>query len=194
LAVGCQLPVADAVKGSSVRARPDFRPWLEETLGRNVPEVSFSPSAFDLCYSASPMTQFAVVAERYARAIEAEVARTQLEAAGIDCAVHSSGGSAELRVRAEELEAARAILNPRAVRSGRATLRCAACGGRNVKGQGRYFWAALALTVAALIAAAFLFDLPTLIVLALIGTGVLAGVEITLKDWLCVRCGRRWRG
>jgi hypothetical protein len=140
------------------------------------------------------MTQFAVVAERYARAIEAEVARAQLESAGIDCVVEEAPGAAEVRVRPEELGAARSILHPHLAFSGEVTTSCPSCGGRTIKGQGRVFWSALTAAVLTLLALAWLVSYTSLIALALVATGVLVGLELALKDWLCRRCGQRWRG
>lgn len=139
------------------------------------------------------MTQLAVVAERYARAIEAEVARAQLEAAGIDCVVSPAADAAEVRVRPEELLAARAILNPKQTAPRRPSAVCPSCRGRNLTPQGRAFWLALAGVLAILTGAAFLVDFIALIGLALLGTGVLVALELTLKDWKCLRCGERWR-
>ena len=135
----------------------------------------------------------AVVAGRYARAVEAEVARTQLEAAGIDCVVHSSEASTELRVRAEELDSARAVLELQPAVSARAKPACPGCGGRRVETQGKKFWTGLGAVLALMVIAAFLVSFPVLIILALAGTVGLTLLEISLGDWRCIRCGRRWR-
>ena len=139
------------------------------------------------------MTEIAVVAGRYARAIEAEVARAQLESEGIDCEVEHLEGTSELRVRAEELGAARAILDPQIVPTTRSTGACPSCGGRAADPQGRLFWSMLGVTVAFLVALAWFVTLPLLATLAAAGTAVLIVAELLLKDWACRRCGTRWR-
>jgi hypothetical protein len=133
-----------------------------------------------------------VVVQRYARAIEAEVARAQLESAGIECVV-SPGG--EVRVARDQKEPALAVLQPQAVTAParRASQVCPRCSGRNVTGQGLAFWTLLGAFVVALFVCAIFVSWVTLAVLAAICTLALVCVELALKNWLCLRCGERWR-
>ena len=128
--------------------------------------------------------------QRYPRAVEAEVARAQLESAGIECVVTSGG---EVRVARDQKEPALAVLHPRPAASTRPSMACPRCAGRNVAGQGMAFWTLLGAFVVALLVCALFVSWVTLAILAALCTLALVCVELALKNWLCVRCGERWR-
>ncbi len=140
---------------------------------------------------------------RYRRRVEAEVARAHLESAGLECEVlEREGGLTEVLVPSMDASMATRILGTdrrmgdrRAEPAvGRRSVACPDCRGRNVKGQGRFFWILLVGLLVTMIPIALTASYTTLVAASIASVLILASVDLIFKDWQCVRCGKRWRG
>lgn len=131
------------------------------------------------------------------------MARAHLESAGLECEVlETESGLTEVLVPSMDASMATRILGtdrrPGDRRAepapGRRSVACPECRGRNVQGQGRFFWILLFGVLAAMIPIALNTSYGTLVAASVAGALILASADLIFKDWRCVRCGKRWRG
>jgi len=141
--------------------------------------------------------QTSVTLARFDRSVDAEVARTVLELEGIDCQLTAAADGAPavaLRVAESYADAAARLLDASPNRpSGPRSAACPACRGRHVIGQSHVFWAVLAIVLIVTVLVAMFTSFRVLVVVSAVAAVLLAGIEILMKDWRCVRCGKRWR-
>ena len=140
---------------------------------------------------------------RYRHRVEAEVARAHLESAGLECEIlERDGGLTEVLVPSMDASMATRILGAdrrigdrrASPASGRRSIACPECRGRQVKGQGWLFWWLLVSLVALMIPVALNASYSTLVIVSIVNVLILASVDLFFKDWRCLRCGKRWRG
>ncbi|MEO8216466.1 MAG: hypothetical protein ABI718_05230 [Acidobacteriota bacterium] len=137
-----------------------------------------------------------VIVARFNGSVEAEVARAMLEGAGVPCHLAAvAEESHDLYVTTDDAPMAEAVLRPEtvpAVAMSKAE-KCPVCGARDSMAQGWVFWTMLVVLLAVLAPVAISFSHGILLGVATAEALLLAGVELSFKDYRCNRCGKHFR-
>ena len=144
----------------------------------------------------APVESSEVIAGRFDGSVEAEVARAMLEGAGVSCRLAAAGEkSHELYVKTEDAAMAEAVLRPEKAPAVKisTSVKCTLCGVRDSRGQAWIFWSALLVVIVTLIPVGLRFSHAVLFMTAAIAALVLAGLELSFKDYRCNRCGKHFR-